>query len=192
MKKRKSKTPAQDRLQNVADKKKTAVIDSIKAVKSTSLKSTLRKSANNAPIAKKALFVAKSKRDEIDSANPPLNEAENVANAAEIPALFPSKAPAQERLKSLQNKLSMNESRCDHDAARVFGDTFGIASANPATTLCDDDEAMDWEPCQDSNYTFQELESMVVDVLTDSAYIIPDTNVFIDSLASIKAIIEKG
>lgn len=192
MKKRKSKTPAQDRLQTWIDTKETAVIDSFKEVSKSLTK--LRKSSNNATAAKKLHFEKKSKQDEVDSAKLLTNGTEKNANE-QIPSLFPLKTPAQERLNLMQNKRSDNECRGGHDAERVFGETFGIESGKPTAAAPYDDVdemAMDWEPCQDTNYTFQELESMAVDVLIDSAYIIPDTNVFIDSLASIKAIIEKG
>lgn len=112
----------------------------------------------------------------------------------EIPALFPPKNPAQERLRSIQQGLSSNNnSHIENDATRVFSESFGIGNVQPksvSTTV--DDEEMDWEPMNDTDYSFQELESMAVDVLTESAYIIPDTNVFLDSLASIKSVIEKG
>lgn len=192
VKKRKSKTPAQDRLQKLVDKNTTDVIDSFKEVKSASL-IKIRKSTNNATIVKKSQFEVKRSHHEVGSTKLIANGIEKSVTADEVPVLFPPKNPAQERLRSLQNNLALNESQCKHDATRVFGDSFGIESSKPTTTLCENmDEEMDWEPCQDSNYTFQQLESMAVDVLTDSAYIIPDTNVFLDSLASIKIVIDKG
>lgn len=196
VKKRKSKTPAQDRLQKLVDKNTSAVIDSLKEVKSGSLPK-IRKSTNNATIVKKVLFEVKRSHDEVDTPKLIAHKIGKSVTADEIPVLFPPKNPAQERLKTLQNNLSLNDSQSDHDATRVFGDSFGIESSKPAAAVasssCENmDEEMDWEPCQDSNYTFQQLESMAVDVLTDSAYIIPDTNVFLDSLASIKTVIDKG
>lgn len=193
VKKRKSKTPAQERLQKLADKNPKAVIDSLKELKSESLPK-LRKSTNNATIVKKELFKVRRSHDEVDTRKLITNGIGKSETADEISALFPSKNPAQERLKALQSNLSLNDSHSDHDAARVFGDSFGIESNKPSASSRGEnmDEEMDWEPCQDSNYTFQQIESMAVDVLTDSAYIIPDTNVFLDSLASIKTIIDKG
>lgn len=193
VKKRKSKTPAQDRLQTLVDKKTKTVIDSFKEVKSAILPK-IRKSTNNTTIVKKALFEVKRSHNEVNSTKSIKNGTGKSVTADEIPVLFPPKNPAQDRLRSLQNNLSLNDSHSDHDATRVFGESFGIESNKAAATLlCENmDEEMDWEPCQDSNYTFQQLESMAVDVLTDSAYIIPDTNVFLDSLASIKTVIDKG
>lgn len=145
---------------------------------------------------KKSLFVPKRSGYKKPTPNGTDKRATAAAVDDDIPVLFPPKNPAQERLLSLQNSLTDNSSeiRCDHDAAQVFGDTFGIESAKPAPSVANMDEEMDWEPCEDSTYTFQQLESMVVDVdvLTESAYIIPDTNVFLDSLAPIKSVIGRG
>lgn len=197
VKKRKLTAPAQDRLQKLIDKNKSAVIDSLKEVKSINLTKS-KKSTNNAAVVKTshttatATATAKRSRDEVDSAKSRTNQIVNCANSDEIPALFPPKTLAQDRLKSLQLNLSVNGCHSEHDAKRVFNEGFGIESDYPATMCDNTDEAMDWEPCPDSNYTFQHLESMAADVLTDSAYIIPDTNVFLDSMASIKSVIEKG
>lgn len=196
MKKRTSKTPAQDRIQKLVDKNKTAVIESLKSVVNTERFSKIRKSTDVATTVKRVQTAVKRPHDEVDSTKLVAKRVEKSATTDKIPVLFPPKTPAQERLKALKNNLSVKESDCDHDATKVFSDSFGIESAKPATLRENMDEAMDWEPCecedQNSNYTFQQIESMAVDVLTDSAYIIPDTNVFIDSMASIKSIIDKG
>lgn len=112
----------------------------------------------------------------------------------EIPALFPLKNPAQNRLKSLQRQLTLNVKEQSNDALQVFHNSFGIGDTTQATVSDDMDvDMMDWEPCNDTSpYSFQQLEDMVVESLTDSAYIVPDTNVFLDSLASIKSIMDKG
>lgn len=205
MKKRKSKTPAQDRIQKLVDRNATAVIDSVKeVVKSANLPKT-RKATNNESIVKKSLFVPKHSANKKPTSNGSIKKLTLGAAAADddIPVLFPPKNPAQDRLRSLQHSLIVNsnengsvhnpaQSNPNHDAARVFGDTFGIESGKPPTCGGNMDEEMDWEPCEDSTYTFQQLESMAVDVLPDSAYIIPDTNVFLDSLASIKSVIGRG
>lgn len=151
---------------------------------------------------KKPHIVAKSTTDVVDSAkssktsnsaklfqNESITEFDKSTQNA-VPPSFSSKNIAQERLASLQLSLSINN--VDPDASLVFGAGFGIDSAQLSSVPDHMDEEMDWEPCDDANYTFQQLESMAVDVLTESAYIIPDTNVFIDSLASIKSVIEKG
>lgn len=151
---------------------------------------------------KKPHIVAKSTIDVVDSAkssktsnsaklfqNESITKVDNSTQNA-VPPSFSSKNIAQERLASLQLSLSINN--VDPDASLVFGAGFGIDSAQLSSVPDHMDEEMDWEPCDDANYTFQQLESMAVDVLTESAYIIPDTNVFVDSLASIKSVIEKG
>ncbi|XP_031628262.1 transcriptional protein SWT1-like isoform X2 [Contarinia nasturtii] len=49
------------------------------------------------------------------------------------------------------------------------------------------------EPIVDySTLSYQKLESMTVEILSSTSYIVPDTNVFIHSLASIKTIIDEG
>lgn len=154
--------------------------------------------------AKKLHFVAKSSKDEVDSAisteimasrskkfmqNESITGNDKSTRYA-IPPPCSSKNIAEERLHSLQLSLSLNA--IDRDSSRVFGSSFGIDNAQHSSVSNNGDEEMDWEPCDDAHYTFQQLESMAVDVLTESSYIIPDTNVFIDSLASIKKIIDKG
>lgn len=151
---------------------------------------------------KKPHIVAKSTIDVVDSAkssktsnsaklfqNESITKVDKSTQNA-VPPSFSSKNIAQERLASLQLSLSINN--VDPDASLVFGAGFGIDSAQLSSVPDHMDEEMDWESCDDANYTFQQLESMAVDVLTESAYIIPDTNVFVDSLASIKSVIEKG
>lgn len=116
----------------------------------------------------------------------------------EIPALFPSKNPAQNRLKLLQQQLSSDVVKeKSNDALQVFHNSFGIVDTTQATVSDDkddkDDDMMDWEPSNDTSmYSLQQLEEMVVETFTDSAYIVPDTNVFLDSLASIKSVMNKG
>lgn len=201
VKKRKSKTPAQDRLQKFLDKNATAVIDSVKEVAKSAHPAKTRTSTINGPIAKKSLFAPKRSGDKKPTSNGNNKSATDGGAHDDIPVLFPPKNFAQERLRALQTSLCIESGienssfgrGSDHDATQVFGDTFGIESGNPmATCAANMDEEMDWEPCEDSTYTFQQLESMAVDVLTDSAYIIPDTNVFLDSLASIRSVISKG
>lgn len=101
---------------------------------------------------------------------PTTNETDKGATTAavddNIPVLFATKNPAQERVQSLQNSLTDNpsESRCDHDATQVFGDTFGIEKGKSAQYAANIDEEMDWEPCEDYTYFFHHLESMVMDL----------------------------
>lgn len=118
-------------------------------------------------------------------------DATKIVKTDEIPPLFPPKNPAQERLKSIQQNLRANVTKEVHDSIQVFHSSFGI-NDSIQSSICDDiDEQMEWESCE-SPCSFQELENMVVDILMDSAYIVPDTNVFLDSLVSVKNIIEKG
>lgn len=95
---------------------------------------------------------------------------------------------------STDTKPLTDKKKHNIEALRVFRDTFGMGESVQSSHFNDDmDDAMDWEPIEDDPaYSFQQLESMVVDELTDSAYIVPDTNVFLDSLAIIKSISEQG
>lgn len=212
-KKGKLRTPAQDRLNNIVKKSKSAVAESLKELfdsKSSTDSNKRDKTKSRFSDAKKQQNVVKFAKNIVDSAKTvqPVNKAliesfrsKNVnkvdkSSQDEIPALFPPKNLAQERLRSIQQSLSSNDSQShiENDATRVFSESFGIDNniqrKSVSTTV--PDEEMDWEPMNDTDYSFQELESMAVDVLTESAYIIPDTNVFLDSLASIKSVIEKG
>lgn len=203
-------TPAQDRLKKLVHKNKTSVAESLKELVDLKSKTTssakINKPKSGFSSTKKAHIIAKSTNDVVDSAKQieirinrsvesirkkNVNEFDK-STEDEIPPLFASKNIAQERLRSLQRNLSVNTTQIDHDATRVFGESFGIENAQHGSTTDNIDEEMDWEPCEDANYTFQHLESMAVDILNESAYIIPDTNVFLDSLASIKSVIEKG
>lgn len=223
MKKVKSKTPAQDRLQNMVVTNKSAA-DSLKCLRemvdskqSTHNPNKRKKLTTANSIAKKPHTVTKNNNNNVDvdaAKSSQLNKNKNSIESAyqqgvckqsicesnttdEIPSLFPPKNPAQNRLKLLQQQLSSNEesvmSEKNHDAVHVFHSSFGISDTKETTVSNDvDEEMMDWEPSNGSPYSFQQIEDMVVEMLTDSAYIVPDTNVFIDSLTSIKSIIKKG
>lgn len=200
MKKVKSKTPAQDRLQNLVNTYKSAA-DSLKCLRemvdskqSTHNPNKRKKLTTANSIAKKPHTVTKNNNNNVDvdaAKSSQLNKNKNSIESAyqqgvckqsiceinttdEIPSLFPPKNPAQNRLKLLQQQLSSNEesvmSEKNHDAVHVFHSSFGISDTKETTVSNDID----------------------VEILTDSAYIVPDTNVFIDSLASIKSIIKKG
>lgn len=221
MKKLKSKTPAQDRLQSLVVTNK-ALADSLREMVDPKLSTqnpNKRKKLTTAnSIAKKSHTVTKNNNNNVDvdaakSGQPNKNKnsiesdyQQGVCKQSiceshttdEIPSLFPPKNPAQNRLEMLQQQLSSNEERVvsekNHDAVHVFRSSFGISDTKETKVSNDmDEEMMDWEPSNNgSPYSFQQIEDMVVEMLTDSAYIVPDTNVFIDSLASIKSIIEKG
>lgn len=96
-----------------------------------------------------------------------------------------SRTPAQDRLQKLV------ESQYKQDATQVLCNSFSIKNnSNLTLTLCENMD-MDWESCQDSNHVPQYNEDMAVEASTDPVYVIPDTNVFIDSLISIEMIIKK-
>lgn len=226
VKKSKSKTPAQDRLQNLIESN-MAVTKSVKKMVADSTHSTShinkRKKSTVADIILKIPHTVTESnngddelqcvgsalsgqpienKDFIESAYQQNVSKQNViANQMddEIPALFPSKTPAQNRLKMLQGKLSSGMDDKNHDALEVFHSSFGIGETKETTfsnNVNDDnlgsDDIMDWQPCNNDSPSFEELEDMAVDIFTDSAYIVPDTNVFVDSLETIKSIIDKG
>lgn len=169
-------------------------------------------------IAKKTCTSAKVPADEVDSAkcanvvknnetipiaNQSLARNQNSLNTKntileKIPALFSSKTPAQDRLNTFPRIVSTDvNGKSQQQALDVFHSGFGISSGAEPTVSGDNmDEEMEWEDCgDDATYSFQQLEDMVVEVLADTsnaAFIIPDTNVFLDSLAPIKCVMEKG
>lgn len=110
-----------------------------------------------------------------------------------LPALLKSKTPAQDRLIKLQKEASIKN-------IAVFESSFGLNGTTQSTISENMDEEMEWEDCGDESaddptYSFQELEDMVVEVEANSSqlvHIVPDTNVFLDSLAPIKCIVERG
>lgn len=219
---KRNKTPAQDRLQNVAKKK--VIAESVKDLvgKITTTTNSNNKQPKTSTVinsAKKPLPVTKCSGDTVDSAktakpvenncssevSSPLRTRQQTAikitipSPDKIPSLFPSKTRAQDRISILQHSASAEPSNKDPFAIDVFQSGFGMSGNNDETGTAKMDEEMEWEDCgeyvDDSTYSFQQLEDMVVDVMSDpneSAYIIPDTNVFLDSLAPIKRVMEKG
>lgn len=170
-------------------------------------------------IAKKTCTSAKVPADEVDSAKcanvVKNNEMFSIANQSlarnqnalkienatqeKMPALFPSKTPAQDRLNTFPRSVSTDvNGKSQKQALDVFHSGFEISGGAEPTVSGDNmDEEMEWEDCgvDDATYSFQQLEDMVVEVLadtSDSAFIIPDTNVFLDSLAPIKCVMEEG
>lgn len=215
---KRSKTPAQDRLQGVV-KKKAVFIENVremvdKQTKHSDNNKRLRMHSVNSIGAKKQSTTAKN--DVLDSVKPiqtvddsiltrnvleinkqSIPQAQNVS-PDKIRVLFSSKTPAQDRLKSFQPNASVNGNgkSLSFNALNVFHSSFGVSDSTNTTVSDSMDEEMEWEDCvEDSNYTFQQLEDMVVEFFNDpsqSAYIIPDTNVFLDSLAPIKCVMDKG
>lgn len=211
---KKLKTPAQDRLQRMVSANKTVAENVLKSFvlkpfvskptvsnphKRTKLMTershTVTECTSNGAGSAKSDKQAFDNKDLIKSVQK-CHSAQEIKKAPsdEIPALFPTKNLAQQRLHSIQQKLSCDEEKQRNDVLRVFQDNFGMGSSIQTATVATDDldEEMDWEPYDETTYSFQQLESMVVEELKGSAYIVPDTNVFLDSLVSIKDAIEKG
>ncbi|XP_055297791.1 transcriptional protein SWT1 [Sitodiplosis mosellana] len=214
VKKSKSKTPAQDRLQDLVATNK-AVAESLKEMvdpkQSTASPNKRKQITVSNVVEKKSHTVIQNNNNDVDSAKSaqPIANKDSIESAYqqgvckqsanekhstdEIPALFPLKNPAQNRLKLLQRQLSSDVNEKNNDALHVFHSSFGIGNTTQTTVSDDMDvDMMDWEPSNNASpYSFQQLEDMVVESLTDSAYIVPDTNVFLDSLAAIKSIMDK-
>lgn len=204
VKKTKSCTPAQDRLDKLVKKDRMAVAKSINALLNSKNSDSQKCDKRRTQFVdiKKPQTSSKHTNSTAESAKAvqfvhqtPINtyQSSSVGNfnnpsSDEIPVLFPPKNPAQKRLQSLQQNMTANHTHIENDKTLVFSDCFGMESVERTFT----GEEMDWEPMDDTNYSFQQLERMAVDELTESSYIIPDTNVFLDSLASIRRIIEKG
>lgn len=113
----------------------------------------------------------------------------------EIPRLFSSKTPAQDRLNFLQSKIENNNSEAatpkpmkpHQHIFEVFRSEFGIKCEDDvemtASNNADaEDNAMDWEPSD------QPVE--IPSRSTNFTYIVPDTNVFISSLDMLRRIID--
>lgn len=234
---KKTKTPAQDRLQKLVKKKLIAEnvtelldrpsskVDKPKSVPNSnnkklklpnidaSTKITLPSAKLTLPSTKKPLLSAKTSTDQVDSAkfepnvdkHAPLSFDVNMRvheqsvsktknlSPEKLPALFKSKTPAQDRLTKLQKEAPIKN-------ITVFESSFGLNGTRQSSISENMDEEMEWEDCgdegaDDPTYSFQELEDMVVEVEADSSqsvHIVPDTNVFLDSLAPIKCVVERG
>lgn len=212
---KKSKTPAQDRLENLIVTNKTVAENLAKLIDSKSTTSNDKREKPIIHATKRSHTVTKRTTDRVESAKSnkqaiesddsmvsvslqytKQHNAKEVEKTAsdEIPALFPSKNLAEQRMTSLQQKLTNGAKKQNVDALCVFRETFGMGdSVQSSNSNADMDDAMDWESSDDAAYSFQQLESMVVEEeLTDSFYIVPDTNVFLDSLTAIKNISEQG
>lgn len=175
-----------------------------------SAKITLPSAKITFSITKKPLLSAKTSTDQVDSAKCEPNVDKHIPLSSDVnmqvheqsvsktknlspeklPALFKSKTPAQDRLIKLQKEAPI----------AVFESSFGLNGTTQSSISENMDEEMEWEDCgdegaDDPTYSFQELEDMVVEVEADSSqsvHIVPDTNVFLDSLAPIKCVVERG
>lgn len=215
---KKLKTPAQDRLQRLmhTNKAVAAIVSKSVVSKPAVPNQNKRTKLMTEHVAKRPHTVTQCTNNGVDSAKSDKQPIDNKdlikpvqkfhsaqkiekTPCDEIPTLFPPKNLAQQRLHSMQLKLTGDEEKQRNDVLRVFQNSFGMGgsfgmngSTQTMVATNDMDEEMDWEPFDDATYSFQQLESMAVEELTDSAYIVPDTNVFLDSLVSIKDAIEKG
>lgn len=210
VKKFKSKTPTQDRLP-----KKDALIKNKKIAESVRelvrTKSSLNKIKNATivgDIDKKPCTVTNTLYDKTQSfennidVHEFVNVKKQISHTAiptihdEIPALFPLKTPAQDRLKTYHQKNATPSQKKIADMS-VFHKSFGIGDISNSSALEDSDEKMDCDElmeCDDDDtYSFDQIESMVIDtIVADSAYIVIDSNIFLESLTPIKQIMDNG
>ncbi|XP_037051487.1 transcriptional protein SWT1-like [Bradysia coprophila] len=113
----------------------------------------------------------------------------------EIPSLFPPRTPGQNRLDRLRHSLNSECANTPSESAQhaltIIQSEFGLSSAASPNTCnhhatIDEDEPMDWEPCD----VFEEVENFVYNE-SKHAYIVPDTNVFLDELSCIRDTIQR-
>lgn len=233
VKKRTSKTPAQDRLQSVTEQLKnvtpaqdhfqnvttqlknatpaqfrlpnspTDIRNATKRIKRTETReNTVDYSRSKEDNTRKIKFQLSANNSQQAALSKPQTAARNntVNTTDDIPSLFPTKTPGQDRLNRLrltlkpENKFkSLNNESAQH-ALSVIKSEFGLSSETidnnnqNANTSTDTDEPMDWEPCD----IFEEVENIVVKEEFSKSYIIPDTNVFLDELSCIRDIIHNG
>ncbi|XP_037029357.1 uncharacterized protein LOC119069413 [Bradysia coprophila] len=135
-------------------------------------------------------------RTEVRTPHKPSTNDTNVSHSSdEIPSLFPPRTPAQNRLDLLRNTLNSENANTPSESAQhaltIIQSEFGLSSvASPNTcnhnTTIDEDEPMVWEPCD----VFEEVENLVYSE-SKHAYIVPDTNVFLDELSCIRDTIQR-
>lgn len=163
------------------------------------------------PDPKRQKLVAPSKKKSAAVVSSLIELIENkTESSAYIPKIFDLKTPAQNRLTKLRKKLEadinsemLNVEQVDDDTLHVIQNGFGIETRSDvvdagnvslSTVQNDDDMEMDWEPSftEDANQTEFSIQDIVFEDLSESAYIVPDTNVFLDSLVCIRSIMQKG
>lgn len=131
----------------------------------------------------------------VDGKKPETSTSTESSEYGNIPNIFAPKAPAQDRLKRLQNRLNDDKQiGCDvamkktdlSDAVDVIRNEFGIdgdwemsGALNEPNDHCDE---MEWET---SN-----AEVIILNRSSDLAYLVPDTNVFLDSLRCLERAID--
>lgn len=208
---KKSKTPAQDRLEK-------AIISFKAQTKAPAGKKIEYASNNNKggkelwtrsdnPEPKCQKLVAPSKKKSVAVVSSIIA---HIESCSDIPKIFDLKTPAQNRLTKLRKKLEadinsemLNVEQVNDDTLHVIQNGFGIETQSDevdarnsvfSAVQNDADMEMDWEPSftEDANQTEFSIKDMVFQELSESAYIVPDTNVFLDSLICIRSIMQKG
>lgn len=182
---RKLNTPAQDRIRKLVNKKKLTArpfkeMVSINPSNKISTAQAIKFSVGNIRD-KEPHTVTKSAKHHVDFKQI-VQEFKNnnmIGNHAVVEslALFKSKNVAEDRLRKLKQELTTNQSVNGNDEDCVMDARANIEAI---------DEEMEWDPYNES------MDVDDADVLLDFTYIIPDTNVFIDSLELIKSLAEKG
>lgn len=134
---------------------------------------------------------------EVRTPHKPSTNDTNVSHSSdEILSLFPPRTPGQNRLDRLRHSLNSENANTPSESAQhaltIIQSEFGLSSA-ASPNLCnhnatiDEDEPMDWEPCD----VFEEVENFVYNE-SKHAYIVPDTNVFLDELPCVRDTIQRG
>lgn len=115
----------------------------------------------------------------------------------DIPSIFPSRTPGQDRLNHIRDSLDPHNEKnpsnyeSERHSLSVIQSEFGLCSElsenNNQNTTIDEDEPMDWEPCD----IFERVENIVYNDYMNP-YIVPDTNVFLDELSCIRDTVNRG
>lgn len=216
VKKRQSKTPAQDRLHNVASLHKKCTSDQQGRQRNvdTQLKNVTPAGNRLQNLATKIRNPSESMKRTASSGkihhnqsghnqtvtviiSPQKIETNALHSTDEIPVLFPPKTPGQDRLNRLRFSLDpdnqdkpMTNASTQHVLSVIqseFGLSTGTSDNNNQSTPMEEDEPMDWEPCD----IFEQVENTVYNELK-KPYIVPDTNVFLDELSCIRDTIHSG
>lgn len=126
------------------------------------------------------------------------NTVKPTLSTEEVPCIFPPKTPSQDRLNRLrnsinppiENELLKNVPTHHAHALNVIRNEFGLSDNNndDVNVTLDEDEPMDWEPCD----IFEKIENIVYKNIIDLAYIVPDTNAFLDGMSCIRDTIQRG
>lgn len=229
VKKRQSKTPAQDRLQNLAEqikaepsakersryvndlvknatpaqkitRKVVSPSKNIQRLGKTTDKISLERAKSDSSKVRNIKLPSPKKSHQTPSVKTPTTlyekEISSVLSTDEIPSLFPSRTPGQDRLNRLRHSQNpTTDNKPDESAQQalyVIQSEFGLlenksTDTNKECTVTYEDEPMDWEPCD----IFDQIENVVCNEFS-RPYIIPDTNIFLAELSCIRHAIGKG